>query len=183
MLDEALAAGKRAIALAPNGAEINALHSANLIRLGRNEEALARIHLNRICPMWYFTVQGFAYRNTGQYEEAVKSFKKAILLKPKYLTAIFGLGIVYSMMGQNEEAITAFKKVLQLSPNYHKAHIRLAISYSLTGQEEKAHAEAKEVLRINPKFFVDGFAKSFLRGYKRDQKDIIINALRKAGLK
>jgi len=69
------------------------------------------------------------------------------------------------------------------SPNYHRAHIRLAISYSLTGQEEKAHAEAKEVLRINPEFSVDGFAKSDLRGYKRDQKDIIINALRKAGLK
>jgi adenylate cyclase len=187
MLDEALDAGERAIALAPNGAEINALHSANLLRVGRNEEALARInkaiHLNPISPMWYFTVQGYAYRNTGQYEEAVKSFKKALLLQPKYGSAIFGLGIVYSMMGQNEEAITTFKKVLQLYPNYHAAHIRLAISYSLTGQEEKAHAEAKEVLRTNPKFSVDGFAKSYLRGYQKKQRDIIINALREAGLK
>ena len=48
---------------------------------------------------------------------------------------------------------------------------------------KKAHAEAKEVLRINPKFSVEGYAKSFLRGYKTDQRDIIIKALRKAGLK
>ena len=187
MLDEALAAGKRAIALAPNGAEINAAHSATLLRLGMNEEAIDRInkaiHLNPISPMWYFTVQGYAYRNTGQYEEAVKSFKKAIRLKPKYVTTICGLGEVYSMMGRNEEAITTFKKVLQLNPNFLNAHIQLAISYSLTGQEEEAHTEAREVLRINPEFSVDGFAKSFLKGYKRDQRDIKINALRKAGLK
>ena len=187
MLDKALASGERAIALAPNGAEINALHSANLLRAGRNEEALARInkaiHLNPISPMWYFTVQGFAYRNTGQYEEAVQSFKKALLLQPKYTSAMLGLGMVYNIMGQNEEAITTFKKLLQVNPNSHRAHIQLAISYSLTGQKEKAHAEAKEVLRTNPKFSVDGFAKSYLKGHKKDQKDIIINALRKAGLK
>jgi adenylate cyclase len=187
MLDEALAAGERAIALAPNGAEINALHSANLLRAGRNEEALARInkaiHLNPISPMWYFTVQGFCYRNTGQYEEAVKSFKKALLLQPKYASTILGLGMVYSMMGQNEEAIKTFKKLLQVNPSSHRAHIQLAISYSLTGQEEKAHAEAKEVLRVNPKFSVEGFAKSYLKGLQKDQKDATINALRKAGLK
>ena len=142
MLDKALAAGKRAVALAPNGAEINASHSGTLLRLGMNEEAIDRInkaiHLNPISPMWYFTAQGQAYRNTEQYEEAVKSYKKAILLKPKYVTTICGLGEVYRMMGQNEEAITTFKKALQLNPNFHDAHIQLAISYSLTGQNEKS---------------------------------------------
>ena len=187
MLDKALAAGKRAVAHAPNGAEINAAHSATLIRMGMNKEAIDRInkaiHLNPIPPMWYFTVQGFAYRNTGQYEEAVKSYKNAILLKPEYVTTICGLGEVYSMMGRNEEAITTFKKALQLNPNFHRAHIELAISYSLTGQEEKAHAEAGEVLRLDPEFSVDAFANSFLKGHKRDQRDIRINALHKAGLK
>lgn len=187
MHDKALAAGERAIALAPNGAETNALHSANLLRVGRNEEALARIkkaiHLNPISPVWYFVVQGVCYRNTGQYEEAITSYKKALLLNPKYLTALYGLGFVYSTLGQNEEAITAFKKVIHLNPNYNNAHILLAASYSLIGQEDKAHAEAEEVLRINPEFSVDGFAKVRLSGDKTGQKDIIINALRKAGLK
>jgi len=186
LLDKALAAGERAIALAPNGAEINALHSATLLRVGRNEEALARInkaiHLNPICPMWYFTVQGYAYRNTGQYEEAVNSYKKAIHLKPEYVTTICGLGEVYRMMGQNEEAISTFKKALQLNPDFHKAHVQLVVTYSLTGQEDRAHAEAKEVIRTNPEFSVHGFDKSYLGGYKRDQRDMIIKALLKAGL-
>ena len=153
MLDKALAAGKQAIALAPNGADTNALHSFTLLALGRNKEALATInkaiHLNPIIPMYYLIAQGIAYQNTGQYEKAIEAYKGALLLNPDYLVA----------------------------------HIGLAMSYSLTGQEEQAHAEAKEVLRISPKFAVDWWAKTGLRGYKRDQKDIYINALRKAGLK
>jgi tetratricopeptide (TPR) repeat protein len=123
------------------------------LALGRNEEALTTInkaiHLNPITPMYYLMAQGIAYQNTGQYEEAIAAYKKALLL----------------------------------NPDYFLAHIGLAMSYSLTGQEEQAHAEAKEVLRISPKFSVDGWAKTGLGGYKRDQKDIYINALRKAGLK
>jgi len=138
MLDKALVAGERAIALAPNGAEINALHSANLLSLGRNEEALARInkaiHLNPICPMWYFAVQGVCYRNTGQYEKAITSYKKALLLNPNYLPV----------------------------------RVNLAVSYSLTGQEEKAHAEAKEVLRISPKFSVDRHVKANPVSFRKD---------------
>jgi adenylate cyclase len=186
MLKKALAAGKRAVALAPNGAEINALHSATLLRVGMNEEAIARINkairLNPICPMWYFTLQGDAYRNTGRYEEAVKAYKKAILLKPTYVTAICGLGEVCRMTGQNEEAIRTFKKALRLNPNFHRAHVQLVVSYSLTGQKEEAHAEAKEVLRTYPDFSVDRFSKAYLGGHRKAQRDIITNALHDAGL-
>ncbi len=187
MLEKALAAGKRAVALAPNGAEINAMHGATLLRVGMNQEALAKInkaiHLNPIPPMWYFTVQGYAYRNLGQYEDAVNSYQKAIALKPKYVTTICGLGEVYWMMGQNEEAIRTFKKALQLNSNFHPAHVQLVVSYTLAGQKEKAHTAVKEVLRTNPDFSVEGFSKSYLRGHKKEQKDIVANALREAGLK
>ncbi|MBW2164174.1 MAG: tetratricopeptide repeat protein [Deltaproteobacteria bacterium] len=129
MLDKALAAGKKAIALAPNGADTNLLHSYTLMVLGRYEEALAAIdkaiHLNPIPPMWYFLAQGTAYQFIGQHEEAIAAYKKALLLNPNYLIV----------------------------------HAFLAVSYNLTGQEEKAHAEAKEVLRISPKFSVDRFVK------------------------
>ena len=89
------------------------------------------------------------------------------------------------MVGQYEEAISAFKKVIHLNPNYLPAHSSLAASYSLTGQEEKAHAEAKEVLRINPKFSVDKLIAMPLlfKCYEGGQKDVLINALREAGLR
>ncbi len=52
----------------------------------------------------------------------------------------------------------------------------------MMGSEKEARAEAEEVLRINPKFSLDYFAKT-LQYKDRSQKDKIVNALRKAGLK
>ena len=50
------------------------------------------------------------------------------------------------------------------------------------GREKEARAEAEEVLRINPKFSLEGFAKrSLLKN--QAQKNRIVEALRKAGLK
>ena len=153
MLDKALAAGKQAIALAPNGADTNALHCYVLLALGRNEEALAAInkaiHLNPITPMWYFESQGRIYLTTGQYEESIAAYKKLLLINPDHL----------------------------------EAQVELTICYSLAGQEEKAHAQAKEVLRISPKFSVEGYIENSFTHAKRDRKDIYINVLRKAGLK
>ena len=150
--DKALAAGKKAIALAPNGADINAFHGLVLLALERNEEALAAINkairLNPITPLWFIAIQGHAYLHLGLYEEAIAAYKKTLLLNPDYLPG----------------------------------HVALAVSYSLSGQEEKAHVEAKEILRLNPKFSVEQ-VKSMLAAYKKDRKDIFVNALRKAGLK
>jgi hypothetical protein len=52
----------------------------------------------------------------------------------------------------------------------------------MMGQEKDGCSEAAEVLRINPKFSVDYLAK--ILAYKDEsQRDKLINALRKAGLK
>ena len=52
----------------------------------------------------------------------------------------------------------------------------------MMGREKEARVEAAEVLRINPKFSLDSWAKTF-RYKDQSQKDKIVNALRKAGLK
>ena len=50
------------------------------------------------------------------------------------------------------------------------------------GREKEARAEAAEVLRINPKFSLDKFAVTI--PYKDQARtDLILDALRKAGLK
>jgi len=154
MPDKALAEGKKAIALAPNWADTSVMHSFTLLVLGRYEEALATIN-------------------------------KAIHLNP--ITPcwyLFGLGMAYQLIGQYEEAIAAHKKGLLLNPNFLPNHLALAVNYSLTGQEEQAHAAAKELLRLSPEFSIDWCLNATIYGeFKKDQKDIYINAMRKAGLK
>ncbi len=52
----------------------------------------------------------------------------------------------------------------------------------MMGRDKEARAEAAEVIRINPKFSVEYLA--MILAYKdQSQKDKLINALRKAGLK
>jgi adenylate cyclase len=116
-------------------------------------------------------------------EEAIPLLQKAIRLNPNANPITFAnFGYALLMTGRFQEAVSAFKKALQRAPDHHLAHIGLGATYSLMGREKEARAEAEEVLRINPKFSLDYYAKTL--PYKdQSEKDKIIDAMRKAGLK
>ena len=86
------------------------------------------------------------------------------------------------LAGRYEEAISAEKKALERSPNSPIPHIWLAGTYSMMGREKEARAEAAEVLRIDPKFSLDYHAKT-LPLKDQSKIEIVVNSLRKAGLK
>jgi adenylate cyclase len=116
--------------------------------------------------------------------EAIPMFQKAIRLNPNISGITFVmLGHALRNAGRFEEAVPAYKKGIQRAPDYIVAHIGLGTAYSLMGREKEARAEAEEILRINPKFSLDYFAKTGAPYKDQSQIDIIINAMRKAGLK
>jgi len=116
-------------------------------------------------------------------EEAIPLFQKAIRLNPLGPSSLYReFGNALRDAGQFEEAVSAYKKAIQMAPDNILAHTGLAATYSMMGVEKEARAEAAEVLRINPNFSLDNFAKRV--AYKEpSQKDKVVNALRKAGLK
>ena len=118
----------------------------------------------------------------GRHNEAIAAITKAIRLNPFPPNWYFlFLGYACCNAGRYEEAIEALKKALRVSPDNIFAHIRLAETYSLSGREQEARAEAAEVLRINPKFSFKRFVNTM--PYKNNaDRDLLINALRKAGL-
>jgi TolB-like protein/Tfp pilus assembly protein PilF len=124
-----------------------------------------------------------ALRYAGRAKEAITMCKEAIRLDPIPMSHYYqGLTNAYCLAGQYEEAITAGIKAVHLEPNNLIAHAFLAAAYILGGMEEEALAEAKEVLRINPRFSVEQWAKTMPYKNQAD-RDLVINALRKAGLK
>jgi adenylate cyclase len=150
--DKAIAEGRLAIALNPNGATSIGFLSGTL-------------------------------RYAGECEEAVQMAEKAIRLNPfppaHYFT---NLAHAYICTGRNEEAIAACIKARNLNPKNLFTHLSLAIAYNLSKREEEARAAAAEVLKINPKFSLERFAKT--AQYKNQAyTDMLINALRKAGLR
>ena len=133
-------------------------------------DSLAQAHLGRTLAF------------SGRYEEALTFLEKAIRLDPIPLPWYkFVVAICYQHMGRHEEAVEIFKKALQHNPNAIATHIRITASYSLLGRKEDASVSTAEVLRLNPKFSIESIAKTWPYKNKVDS-DLIMNALRKAGL-
>jgi adenylate cyclase len=126
---------------------------------------------------------GLVLKYAGRHKEAITVSKEAIRLNP-IPPSLYYIDLInlYCLTGQYKEAITAGKKAIHLGPNNLIVHAFLTAAYSLRGLKEEARIEAGEVLRINPKFSVDRWTRNMPYKNKAD-KELIIGALRKAGLK
>ena len=125
---------------------------------------------------------GMVLNWAGRAEEAIPYLQNAIRLNP-FPPALYFVQLAnsYRDSGQYEKAIEASKKALQREPNTQFAYIHMAVSYIRLGQEKEARAAAAEILRINPKFSLERYAK--ILPFPQPIADLVINDLRKAGLK
>jgi len=114
--DKAIAAGKRAVTLSPNSANILAAFAVTLKSVGRVDEALTMIEkairLNPMPPEWYLHELGTYYRLLGRYDEAIAVLKKNLARNPDYLTSLINLTATYSMAGKLKQARAQAKEVL-----------------------------------------------------------------------
>ena len=65
-----------------------------------------------------FRTLGYAYFMTGQYDESIMAWKKALKVSPNFLDAHILLAACYSSMGRDAEARAAAKKVLDINPKF-----------------------------------------------------------------
>ena len=126
---------------------------------------------------------GVVLKYAGKHKEAISMTKEAIRLEPIPPSHYYdNLAASYCSTGQYEEATIAGNKAVQIQPDSLVARAFLAAAYSLSGRKEEARVEAEEVLRINSKFSVDRWTEKM--PYKNEEdKELIITALRNAGLK
>ncbi len=120
---------------------------------------------------------------SGRCEESIPEYQRAIRLNPiPPTTYLWSIGLSYAFTGQYDEAITWCEKAVRQEPNDLIARMMMTVAYSFSGRDEKARAEAAEVLRIQPKFSLQQLEERLT--YKReDDRERVLGALRKAGLK
>ena len=131
--DEAIAAAERAVVLNPNGADAYAGLGNILTLAGRPEKGVEfvkkAIRLSPIPPAYYFSHLGLAYRDSGQYEEAILAYKKAIYKQPTLLFAHLGLAASYIYVGQEEEAHAEAAEVLKVDPEFSLERYAMTLPY------------------------------------------------------
>jgi adenylate cyclase len=120
--NKAIAECERAVSLDPNSAE-------NLFRLGfvlnyaaRAEEAISylqnAIRLNPLPTATYFVILAISYRDSGQYEKAIETCKKALQREPNTQFAYIHMAISYIRLGREEEARAAAAEILRINPKF-----------------------------------------------------------------
>jgi len=121
--EKAIAKTERAIALNPNGAMNYTVLAAMVGALGRWDESveLAKkaIRLHPFAPVFYYHWLGRAYFMTGQLDESITTFKKALDVSPNYFPAHAFLAACYSSLDRHAEAAAAANEVRRINPKFN----------------------------------------------------------------
>jgi adenylate cyclase len=125
---------------------------------------------------------GAALAYSGNYEEAFPLIVRAARLDPSIAQSFVVSSMAYRMVGRYEEAYGEAKKAVKLNPKSQLSQISLAATSILTGREEEAYEAAAEILKINPNFSVGKYGGT-LPFKDKSQIDLLVGALKKAGLK
>jgi len=93
---------------------------------------------------------GFAYSKTGQVDNAIEVFSKALSLDSNDALAWCNLGIMYALSKQVKKAINAFSQALLIDPKDANAWFCLGGAYMQSGTFKEAIEAYRDGLRIDP---------------------------------
>ncbi|MGR3174409.1 MAG: tetratricopeptide repeat protein [Candidatus Scalindua sp.] len=100
----------------------------------------------------YWSYLGGIYISSGRYEEAIKSYKKAIKINPDSTRVHSNLGYAYKNLGMHKEAIEACKQAIRIDPDFAEAHVNLGGDYGNLGMYKEAIKSFKQAIRIDPDY-------------------------------
>jgi tetratricopeptide (TPR) repeat protein len=129
----------------PGGDDSDALQLMGLIRLHQNkpEEGISLLSRSLARDPAQPHVQlnlGRALTWQGRWDDAVRAFRSALLLRPQLLEAQFELADALHKAGALPEAESAFRDVLQRAPDFGPAKLGLgAVLLALDRPEEAEH--------------------------------------------
>lgn len=93
---------------------------------------------------------GIIYMEIKKYENAEKSFSKAIQLNPKNASVYNNLGTLFYTQKKLSSAIKNFKKAVDLNPNESRYCYNLATAYYSAGLQLLAAEYQSKALKITP---------------------------------
>jgi len=82
--------------------------------------------------------EGVQLASQGRFREAIRAFRQAIALVPRFASAYFNMGRAHSQLKQYDAAVRAFGTAVQVQPDYADAWYQLGIAFQMQGQFDEA---------------------------------------------
>jgi tetratricopeptide (TPR) repeat protein len=100
---------------------------------------------------WYNKAK--ALEESGNHQEALKSYNRAIEIQPEYYYAWNNRGNILDELGNHQEAIKAYDKAIEIKPGYYEAWNNKGTTVALLGKHEEAITCFNKVIEINPESY------------------------------
>lgn len=94
--------------------------------------------------------RGVLYSAAGKYDEALKDYSKALLLKSDHWMIYYNRALVLSQLGMNQEAVNDLTKAIGLYPNDPDAYNNRGGAHAKLGNFEEAISDFKKSIELNP---------------------------------
>ncbi|MFZ5968001.1 MAG: tetratricopeptide repeat protein [Bacillota bacterium] len=120
---------------------------------GHPEKGLEKLIplLEKYHDWWNLTfLIGFAYRQCGNYTEAIRYLEKVLTMVPNQVDTLNELGICYASIGEMGKAEMFLKKALVEKANDSEIICNLGMVYMEMDRYDEAEEIFEESLRINP---------------------------------
>ena len=89
---------------------------------------------------------------SGNAEEAIVDYNKAVSIKPDYADAQYFLGHAYFWLERFQEAANAYKQAIRIKPDYANAHYFLGHAYEGLERYQEAIDAYKQAIQLKPDY-------------------------------
>jgi arylsulfatase A-like enzyme/Flp pilus assembly protein TadD len=153
-LGDALLTARKALALAPEDAQMASTLGSHLNDAGRFREAadLLEPYAERAEPsLDVLLTRGAALAETGRTDEALATLRRALELAPTSARILVDIGNVHLQSRQYVPAREAFESALALSSGLARAHNGLGVLAAETGHLDEAVERWKTASELDPR--------------------------------
>jgi serine/threonine protein kinase/Flp pilus assembly protein TadD len=159
-LDEAVAAYRKAIELAPDQAQVFHYNLGITLRAkGDVDGAIAEyreaLRLKNDYPEAHTNLGNLLLRDKGDVDGAISEYREAIGTKQDFSEAYLAykqLGFALANQGRRDEAIAAKREALRLKSDDAETHYNLGNDLKALGRLDEALAEFREAIRLQQDF-------------------------------
>ncbi len=145
----------RAVELKPDFSEAY-VNLAAVYLVERDWESSIEASRNALKNIFYKTPE-LAHFNIAQanfnmhkYQRAVEGFRTVMKLNPRYVPALYNLGLTYEKLSETAKAISAYERAISISPNYSIAYFKLGMLLAKTKQKGRAIEVFNRLIKLTP---------------------------------